>query len=242
MSECSGPDCKDPSHDKDQASMLRDLFDDQAKTNPETQEIQERVEEMVEGGQLPPIVTVTDPRAEVLSLVSRSCDIPPSADDLQASSHMTDLLEELGENAVALAAPQIGIPRRFFVMRLANGETRTFFNPIIRERSATKAKKQEGCLSVTGASVRIARPRSIRLEYIDITGERQEEVFNGLQARAVCHEVDHLNGRIIMEHMAREAEHKAKVVRIKKMEKMRRTKRRRAKNKLRRQANQRNRR
>lgn len=236
MNECSGPECTHPSHDE-----IKTLIEKTGGDVAASEEIQEKVESMVRDGQLPPIVTLTDPRAEVLAIVSRPCSVPPSADDIRASSHMIDIMEELGDNAVALAAPQIAIPRRFFVMRMNDGECRSFFNPVIKERSKEKSKKIEGCLSVTGASVKIERPRSVRLQYIDISGELQEEEFTGLHARAICHEVDHLDGRIIMEHMAKEAEHLSKIKGIKKTEKDRRTRRRRAKNKRARLSKRRNR-
>lgn len=228
-------------NEEEVTKLLNDNEEVSALSDEERAALEAKVKAMVDE-ELPPIVTMTDPRAEVLALVSRPCSIPPTPDDIQASSSMIDMMEVLGDNAVAIAAPQIGVPRRFFVMRLASGEVRSFFNPVILKQSATLSKKPEGCLSIPGASVRVTRPRSVTLQYIDITGELQEETFSGLQARAVCHEIDHLNGRVIMEHMVKEAERQTRITGIKKREKAARTNKRRAKNKLRRRANQRNRR
>jgi peptide deformylase len=190
--------------------------------------------------QLPPIITLTDPRADILSMISQSCSIPPSEEDIQAAKYMSGMLDE---NAVAIAAPQIGIPKRFFVMRLADNSQRMFFNPIIisRKNITGISLKEEGCLSIPGCFVRIQRPRSVELEYIDASGEKHIKTFSGLQARAVCHEVDHLNGKTIMQHMTKRIEKEAKKSFIKKKEKITRTKKRRAKNKMAKQSNQRNR-
>lgn len=194
-----------------------------------------------ENAELPPIVTLTDPRAEVLAMVSERCNIPPSEQEAEAADKMVSILEYLGDNAVAIAAPQIAVPKRIFSMRLNDGTYETFFNPIIKKRSTAQSKKPEGCLSVEQASVRISRPRSVTVEYIDISGQLLEKEFHDLHARAICHEIDHLNGRIIMEHMSAEIERNANKLALKTKQKEFRTDKRRAANKLARRSRKRNR-
>jgi peptide deformylase len=196
------------------------------------------VASLEETKKLPQIITLTDPRADILSAVSQSCSIPPSEEDVQAARYMFSMLNE---NAVAIAAPQIGIPKRFFVMRLADNSKQMFFNPIILSRDNIRSQKEEGCLSIPGCFVKINRPRSVELEYINSSGERHTKKFIGLQARAVCHELDHLNGNTIMQHMTKHIEKETRKSSIKKKEKIMRTKKRRAKNKMARRANQHNR-
>lgn len=164
---------------------------------------------------LPPIVSINDPRAEILSLIAKSCCIPPAQEDLDSAEYAKSLLEELGENAVALAAPQIAVPKRFFVMRLKGGAIKAFFNPIIRNRSNSTSNKTEGCLSIGGASIKVKRPRSLDLEYIDKSGDKRVEQFDGLQARAISHELDHLNGKTIMVYMNEEAERIGRMYKLK---------------------------
>lgn len=91
-----------------------------------------------------------------------------------------------------LAAPQCGFPYRIFVM--AGGLV--CVNPAILEASEETVRDREGCLSFPGFTLPIARPKTVRVEYYTVAGERKEEVFTGATARVFQHELDHLNGKL----------------------------------------------
>ncbi|MDE7453887.1 MAG: peptide deformylase [Clostridia bacterium] len=96
------------------------------------------------------------------------------------------------ENGAGLAAPQIGISKRVVVIDVAEG----FFelvNPVI---VSTKGEQTgaEGCLSVKGKQGTVTRPNKVKAEYRDRNGKKHKLTAEGFFARAVCHELDHLDG------------------------------------------------
>ena len=93
---------------------------------------------------------------------------------------------------VGLAAPQIGLSYRVFVMGAGN---RAFacYNPEVIETEG-EDDFEEGCLSFRGLYLRIRRPSKIKVKYQDMVGQFHEETFDGLTARTFLHELDHLNG------------------------------------------------
>ena len=97
------------------------------------------------------------------------------------------------ENGIGLAAPQIGISKRIFVMEIAERQW-ACFNPEIIQSSQNIVDFNEGCLSFKGDSCIIARPDSISVIYQDHHGEWYSEVLDGLAARCFQHELDHLDG------------------------------------------------
>jgi len=96
-------------------------------------------------------------------------------------------------HGIGLAAPQIGLSRRLFVMEI-DGVKRVCFNPEILESSADLALLTERCLSFPGDECIINRPISVMARYQTITGNWVEEALQGLTARCYQHELDHLNG------------------------------------------------
>jgi peptide deformylase len=106
------------------------------------------------------------------------------------------------ENGIGLAAPQIGISKRLFVMSV-DGHDRACFNPEIVSSSAVFTDFQEGCLSFPGESCIIKRPDQIRVKYQNHFGDWIEVDLAGLEARCFQHELDHLNG-ITMHDRAKE--------------------------------------
>lgn len=95
-------------------------------------------------------------------------------------------------DGVGLAAPQIGILKRIVVIDVGNGLFE-MINPVILEESGEQ-DGIEGCLSIPGTSGEVVRPMNVKARYIDRNGEtviiEAEELF----ARAICHELDHLDG------------------------------------------------
>ena len=94
---------------------------------------------------------------------------------------------------VGLAAPQVGLLLRVFVMDV-QGITRTCFNPKVMAFSSTAEKAEEGCLSFPNLWLSVSRSRTIDVEYQNIFGNLVNETFEGLAARCYSHETDHLNG------------------------------------------------
>lgn len=148
------------------------------------------------------LVTINDERADVLSMVSLPCATPPSTDEIAIVEQLKKAMKELGIRAMGLAAPQLGVPKRIFVMRAHDGTLREFFNPTITFTSLIKTTKSEGCLSVPHyAGVPITRAEEVKLSYVDKTGGAREESFLGMAARCVQHEVNHLNGELITKYI-----------------------------------------
>ncbi|HHX20027.1 MAG TPA: peptide deformylase [Clostridiaceae bacterium] len=109
-----------------------------------------------------------------------------------------DMIETMYDSdGVGLAAPQVGVLRRLFVMDVMDSEGEEepviFVNPeIIAEDGVQRGI--EGCLSLPGLVGVVSRPLTVTIRAQDIDGEYFEETYTGLAARCVCHETDHLDG------------------------------------------------
>lgn len=112
------------------------------------------------------------------------------------SEMVLTMREECG---VGLAAPQIGISKRVAVIEYG-GRVINMVNPVITSKSGSSSF-EEGCLSVPGKSVKVKRAEEISVSYTDENGIPHNEIFKGLEARIVQHEVDHLNGKLIIDYM-----------------------------------------
>lgn len=97
------------------------------------------------------------------------------------------------QRGIGLAANQVGINARLFVM-LVDNQVFHCFNPEILESSATLCDLQEGCLSFPKEFLSIARPEQIRVKYYNAYGKATEQSLSGWAARCFQHELDHLNG------------------------------------------------
>lgn len=98
---------------------------------------------------------------------------------------------------IGLAANQIGVAKQMFVYSLG-GQLRALFNPVILESSGEWSYR-EGCLSLPGVYADITRPREILLEAVDIEGNTVNIEATDLLARLFQHEVDHLNGVLLLD-------------------------------------------
>ena len=96
------------------------------------------------------------------------------------------------EEGAGLAAPQVGVLRRAVVVDVEEGFFE-FVNPVIVD-SRGEQRGFEGCLSVRGKRGVVSRPNVLKLEYLDRYGKKQKLVAKGFFARAICHELDHLDG------------------------------------------------
>lgn len=101
---------------------------------------------------------------------------------------------------IGLAATQVGLGLSILVVDAGDGLL-DLVNPVILEESEKKDSMEEGCLSLPGALVNIKRPESIKVRAQDKNGEFFIKKFDGLTSRAVQHEIDHLNGRLIIDHL-----------------------------------------
>ena len=115
-----------------------------------------------------------------------------------------------------LAAPQLGESKRVFICMDEKGKIHPFINPEIVEESVEDCLFQEGCLSVPGVQVKIWRPQRVTVEYTKRNGERVRQEFDGLLARVIQHEFDHLEGIIFIERLP-ERERTGAYARAKKM-------------------------
>jgi len=103
---------------------------------------------------------------------------------------------------VGLAAPQVGILRRVVVIDIGDGLIE-MINPVIVERSGSQCGR-EGCLSLPGRQGIVTRPNWVKVQAQDRKGNAFEFEAEGFLARAVCHELDHLDGRVYIDVMDRE--------------------------------------
>ena len=106
---------------------------------------------------------------------------------------------------VGLAAPQVGILRRVAVVDVSEDHEGLLelINPVIVETEGTQTGR-EGCLSVPGRQGVVTRPMKVKVQFQNRKGEWMEMETEGFEARAVCHEVDHLDGRLYVDVMDRE--------------------------------------
>lgn len=100
---------------------------------------------------------------------------------------------------VGLAGPQVGILRRIIVIDIGEGPI-VMINPIILEASGSQIGP-EGCLSVPNVTEDIERPNEVKVEYLDLEGKKQVLIGQELLARAVCHEVEHLEGKLFIDKL-----------------------------------------
>ena len=116
------------------------------------------------------------------------------------------LIKDMGDtmyeaDGVGLAAPQVGILKRIFVIDVYDGEgLRVFINPEILETSGSQVG-DEGCLSLPGESAIVERPNYVKVKATNEKGEEFVLEAEELLARAVCHENDHLDGVLFVDNM-----------------------------------------
>lgn len=101
---------------------------------------------------------------------------------------------------VGLAAPQIGVSLRVFVMDRGKAGTRAVINPVITERGGT-VKEEEGCLSLPGVFAEVERSQWVRVAALDGHGQPQTFEAHGLEAKIVQHEMDHLDGVLFIDRL-----------------------------------------
>lgn len=113
-----------------------------------------------------------------------------------------DMLETMYEsNGIGLAAPQVGVSRRFVVIHIPDSTDGPLYlvNPEIIAKSKEKESAEEGCLSLPGLSAKIKRPAAVTLRARDLDWNEIQIEADGLLARCFQHEIDHLDGLLFID-------------------------------------------
>ncbi len=148
-----------------------------------------------------PIITLPDP-------LLRKASAPIERIDEDVRKLAADMLETMyAAPGVGLAAVQVGVLRRLIVLDTAKDDAPprplVLINPEIVTLGSEIREHEEGCLSIPDVRVDIERPASLKVRYLDLEGKPQELAASGLLATAIQHEVDHLNGKLIIDFLTR---------------------------------------
>jgi peptide deformylase len=151
-----------------------------------------------------PIITLPDKRL-------RKRAEPVARVDDAVRALMDELLETMyAAPGIGLAATQVAVMKRVLVLDVAKREDEhaspnplVFANPEILWASGETAAREEGCLSIPEFFEEVVRPARIRVGYLDRHGERREIDADGILARCLQHEIDHLNGVLFIDHISR---------------------------------------
>ncbi len=160
-----------------------------------------------------PIVAWPDPR------LKRVCAPVERIDDA-VQQLIKDMFETMYDApGRGLAAPQVGVMQRVFVMDATwkEGEKTPLvcINPVIRPLGDEMSTNEEACLSIKGVSAEVTRPNQIEMTFTNREGVRAAMILEGFAAICAQHEMDHLEGRVIFDHLessaraALEAEYRA---------------------------------
>jgi peptide deformylase len=135
------------------------------------------------------------------SPVLRQHSAPVDAIDAEVRKLVDDMLETMdAAGGIGLAANQIGVARRVAVVDV-DGDRFAMINPHILEAEG-RAVAEEGCLSIPEIYADVSRPDHIILEALDVNGNPYRKEATGLKARAIQHEIDHLDGILFLDHLS----------------------------------------
>ena len=147
-----------------------------------------------------PILIHPDPRLKRLSdpVTEISAELGKLAEDMLATMYDAP--------GVGLAAPQVGVNRRLFVMDCVKDPDLTprpmvLFNPEIVWASEDLSTYEEGCLSIPDQYADVERPSEVRVRWMGLDGKAYEEQFAGLWATCAQHEIDHLDGKLFIDYL-----------------------------------------
>ena len=148
-----------------------------------------------------PIITVPD---EVLKKISDPLEMVGASEKKLAK----DLFETMYDSkGIGLAAVQVGVLKRILVIDVSSKEEKKnplcFINPIIKKISDETSIYEEGCLSIPDTFIEIERPKICEVEYIDLDGKVQNMKCDGLLSTCLQHEINHLDGKLIIDHLSK---------------------------------------
>jgi peptide deformylase len=126
----------------------------------------------------------------------------PTVDPVALEKDMINLM--FAYDGIGLAANQVGIPARMFVMgHKGNPEmAQAFYNPVVLANVDDVEELEEGCLSFPGIYVNIKRPKKIRVQWQNSKGEVQLDEFDGYNCKCFLHELDHLEGIVFQDRVS----------------------------------------
>ena len=139
----------------------------------------------------------------------KSAPVERVDDDLRKL--MDSMLETMYDApGIGLAAIQVNVPRRVVTIDVAQREDETakpdplfLINPEILWKSDDLAVAEEGCLSIPEYFAEVERPASVRISYVDRDGKPQELEADGVLAVCLQHEIDHINGKLFIDHLSK---------------------------------------
>ena len=159
-----------------------------------------------------PLITVTkeavkNPPLKIYMLGQETLRTPANrivkVDDSIRKLAKDMLITMYSAKGIGLAAPQVGVQKRILVIDLnfedPDAPPNVFINPEIISSSASLDTYEEGCLSIPGVYLNVLRPSSIKLSYRDEMGRPKKMNAEGLMARCIQHEIDHLNGVLFVD-------------------------------------------
>lgn len=136
------------------------------------------------------------------------------AAEIKKGTDLKQLIEDMFEtmhnaNGIGLAAPQIGKSIRIFIVDgtvlddepLMADFKKVFINPVMLEENGTPWEYEEGCLSIPNIREKISRPEKLRIRYYDQEWNLLEEEYDGLKARVIQHEYDHIEGKMFVDYL-----------------------------------------
>ena len=133
--------------------------------------------------------------------ILRQLAAPVVAVTLEIKTLIADMAETMWHQVgIGLAAPQIGVSLRIFVMDDGKRGARAIINPVVTERGGV-VKEEEGCLSLPGIFAEVERSKSLRIEGLDGEGQPVSFEAQGLQAKIIQHELDHLDGVLFIDRL-----------------------------------------
>jgi peptide deformylase len=144
------------------------------------------------------------------AVLRKECDEIESFDD-DLKQLIDDMFQTMdASDGVGLAAPQIGKAIRLFVIDSTlfdkeeenEGIREVFINPIILEETGKEWAFEEGCLSIPDIREDVNRPPTVKMEYETIDQELKTVVFEGMTARVIQHEYDHIEGVLFIDHIS----------------------------------------
>lgn len=115
------------------------------------------------------------------------------------ANEMIDTMHEA--RGIGLAGVQVGVLKRLFVTHVSRDKPRVFINPTIIETSLEQSDYEEGCLSIPAIYAEVTRPEAIRVQAWNERGRPFTMTIDGLLARVVQHELDHLDGTLFLDYL-----------------------------------------
>ena len=140
-------------------------------------------------------------------ILKKKCSLLPQVDE-----HHRNLIKQMFEvmyeaNGVGLAAPQVGIDKRIFILdpgaREEEKKPLAMINPTLVSLEDKKVTYEEGCLSFPEHFAEIDRPNQLIIEYLDENNKKKILRTDGFTSRIIQHELDHINGILFVDHLSR---------------------------------------